>query len=87
MRYLGGNAHAKDGRYTHVVAHMDPRSSRSREQDQSEDVHEADMELDADLEVKDTDVVSSGEYDNDDAFQDEPEENFEHHAGTRLGRG
>ena len=45
------------------------------------------MELDADLEVKDMDVVSSGEYYDNDALQDEPEENFEHHAGTRLGRG
>ena len=46
----------------------------------AEDAHEADMELDADLEVEDADSVSEGGYNDDDAVQDEPEETFEHYS-------
>ena len=82
-------AHAEDGRGIHDVAHMDSESSRRGAQDDLGDVHDeaAGMELDGELEIKDTDGMSEGGYDDDDARQNKPEENFEHHAGTRLGRG
>lgn len=79
-------AHAEDGRGIHDVAHMDSESSRRGAQDDLGDVHDeaADMELDGELEVKDTDVESEGRYDDDDAaqdaLQDKPEETLEHHG-------
>ena len=79
-------AHAEDGRGIHDVAHMDSESSRRGAQDDLGDVHDeaAGMELDGELEVKDTDVESEGRYDDDDAaqdaLQDKPEETLEHHG-------